>query len=62
VSNWQQRNLYGGGYHEVGNYRVFDAFPHPGYAPAAGAQEDDALERKMAELMQNQFGLKPKTQ
>jgi hypothetical protein len=46
----------------VGNYGAFDAFPHPGYAPAAGAQEDDTLARKMAELMQNQFGLKPKTQ
>jgi hypothetical protein len=60
ANNWLQRNLYGGGYHEVGNYGAFDAFPHPGYAPAAGAQEDDALARKMAELMQNQFGLKPK--
>jgi hypothetical protein len=46
----------------VGNYRAIDAFPHPGYAPAAGAQEDDALAQKMAELMQNQFGLKPKMQ
>jgi hypothetical protein len=62
ASNWLQRNLYGGGYHEVGNYNDIDAFPHPGYAPAVGAQEDDALARKMAELMQNQFGLKPKMQ
>jgi hypothetical protein len=46
----------------VENYGAFDAFPHPGYAPTAGAQEDDALARKMAELMQNQFGLKPKMQ
>jgi hypothetical protein len=46
----------------VGNYSALDAFPHPGYAPAAGTQEDDALARKMAELMQNQFGLKPKMQ
>jgi hypothetical protein len=60
ANNWLQRNLYGGGYHEVGNYGAIDAFPHPGYAPAAGTQEDDALARKMAELMQNQFGLKPK--
>jgi hypothetical protein len=44
----------------VGNYRAIDAFPNPGYMPAAGAQEDDALAQKMAELMQNQFGLKPK--
>jgi hypothetical protein len=62
ASNWLQRNLYGGGYHEVGNYGAIDAFPHPGYAPAAGAQEDDALAQKMAELMQNQFSLKPKMQ
>jgi hypothetical protein len=62
ASNWLQRNLYGGGYHEVGNYGAIDAFPHPGYTPAAGAQEDDALAQKMAELMQNQFGLKPKMQ
>jgi hypothetical protein len=46
----------------VGNYRAINAFPHPGYAPAAGTQEDDALAQKMAELMQNQFGLKPKMQ
>jgi hypothetical protein len=39
ASNWLQRNLYGGGYHEVGNYGAIDAFPHSGYAPAAGAQE-----------------------
>jgi hypothetical protein len=51
ASNWLQRNLYGGGYHEVGNYGAIDAFPHPGYAPATGAQEDDALAQKMAELM-----------
>jgi hypothetical protein len=44
----------------VGNYGAIDAFPHPDYAPTAGTQEDDALARKMAELMQNQFGLKPK--
>jgi hypothetical protein len=37
ASNWLQRNLYGGGYHEVGNYGAIDAFPHPGYALAAGA-------------------------
>jgi hypothetical protein len=53
ANNWLQRNLYSGGYHEVGNYVAIDAFPHPGYTPATGAQEDDALARKMAELMQN---------
>jgi hypothetical protein len=43
-----QRNLYGGGYHEVGNYGAIDALPNPGYGPAAGAQEDDILAQKMA--------------
>jgi hypothetical protein len=52
VSNRLQRNLYGGGYHEVGNYRAIDALPNPGYGPATGAQEDDILAQKMADLMQ----------
>jgi hypothetical protein len=52
--------LYGGGYHEVMNYDAIDALPNPGYGPATGVQEDDILAQKMADLMQNQFGLKPK--
>jgi hypothetical protein len=52
--------LYGGGYHEVANYGAIDALPNPGYGPATGAQEDDILAQKMADLMQNQFGLKQK--
>jgi hypothetical protein len=62
ASNRLQRNLYGGGYHEVGNYGAIDALPNPGFGPAAGTQEDDILAQKMADLMQNQFGLKPKMQ
>jgi hypothetical protein len=54
--------LYGGGYHEVGNYGAIDALPNPGYGRAAGIQEDDILEQKMTDLMQNQFGLKQKMQ
>jgi hypothetical protein len=54
--------LYGGGYHEVMNYGAIDALPNPGYGPATGAQEDDILVQKMADMMQNQFGLKPKMQ
>jgi hypothetical protein len=54
--------LYGGGYHEVMNYDAIDALPNPGYGPATGVQEDDILAQKMADLMQNQFGLKPKMQ
>jgi hypothetical protein len=60
VSNRLQRNLYGGGYHEVGNYGAIDALPNPGYGPAVGTQEDDILAQKVADLMQNQFGLKQK--
>jgi hypothetical protein len=62
ASNWLHRNLYGGGYHEVENYGAIDALPNPGYRPAAGMQEDDVLAQKMDDLMQNQFGLKPKMQ
>jgi hypothetical protein len=62
ASNRLQKNLYGGGYHEVMNYGAIDALPNLGYGPAAGVQEDDILVQKMADLMQNQFGLKPKMQ
>jgi hypothetical protein len=62
ASNRLQRNLYGGGYHEVMDYGAIDALPNPGYGTAAGVQEDDILVQKMADLMQNQFGLKPKMQ
>jgi hypothetical protein len=57
-----QKNLYGGGYHEVVDYGAIDALPNPGYGAAMGTQEDDVLVQKMADLMQNQFGLKPKMQ
>jgi hypothetical protein len=33
-----QRNLYGGGYHEVMDYGAIDALPNPGYGTAAGVQ------------------------
>jgi hypothetical protein len=54
--------MYGGGYHEVMDYGAIDALPNPGYGTTAGMQEDDILVQKMADLMQNQFGLKPKMQ
>jgi hypothetical protein len=60
ASNRLQKNLYGGGYHEVVNYGAIDALPNPGYDPATSVQEDDILVQKMADVMQNQFGLKPK--
>jgi hypothetical protein len=62
TNNRLQKNLYGGGYHEVMDYSAIDALPNPGYSAAAGVQEDDVLVQKMADLMQNQFGLKPKMQ
>jgi hypothetical protein len=62
ASNRLQKNLYGGGYHEVVDYGAIDALPNPGYGAAAGVQEDDILVQKMADMMQNQFGLKPKMQ
>jgi hypothetical protein len=57
ASNRLQKNLYGGGYYEVMDYGAIDALPNPGYGAAAGVQEDDILVQKMADLMQNQFGL-----
>jgi hypothetical protein len=54
--------MYGGGYHEVMDYGAIDALPNPGYGTAAVMQDDDILVQKMADLMQNQFSLKPKMQ
>jgi hypothetical protein len=62
ASNRLQKNMYGGGYHEVMDYGDIDALPNPGYGTTAGMQDDDVLVQKMADLMQNQFGLKPKMQ
>jgi hypothetical protein len=62
ASNRLQKNLYGGGYHEVMDYGAVDALPNPRYDAAAGVQEDDILVQKMADMMQNQFSLKPKMQ
>jgi hypothetical protein len=62
ASNRLQKNMYGGGYHEVMDYGAIDALPNPGYGTSAGMQDDDILVQKMADLMQNQFGLKPKMQ
>jgi hypothetical protein len=51
ASNRLQKNLYGGGYHEVMDYGAIDALPNPGYGAAAGMQEDDILVQKMADMM-----------
>jgi hypothetical protein len=62
TNNRLQKNMYGGGYSEVMDYGAIDAFPNPGYGTAAGMQDanDDILVQKMADVLQNQFGLKPK--
>jgi hypothetical protein len=62
TNNRLQKNLYGGAYHEVMDYNAIDTLLNPGYGAAAGVQEDDVLVQKMADLMQNPFGLKPKMQ
>jgi hypothetical protein len=62
TNNRLQKNMYGGGYHKVMDYGAIDALPNPGYGTATGMQDDDVLVQKMADLMQNQFGLKPKMQ
>jgi hypothetical protein len=60
ANNRLQKNMYGWGYSEVMNYGAIDAFPNPGYG--AGMQDDDILVHKMADVLQNQFDLKPKMQ
>jgi hypothetical protein len=44
------------------DYGATDAFPNPGYGTAAGMQDANnyILVLKMADVLQNQFGLKPK--
>jgi hypothetical protein len=61
ANNRLQKNMYGGGYSEVMDYGAIDAFPNPGYGTTAGLQHD-VLAQKMADVLQNQFGLKPKMQ
>jgi hypothetical protein len=62
TNNRLQKNMYGGGYSEVMDYGAIDALPNPGYGTAVGMQDanDDILVQKMADVLQNQFGLKPK--
>jgi hypothetical protein len=44
------------------DYGAIDDLPNPRYGTAVGVQKDDILVQKMADLMQNQFVLKPKMQ
>jgi hypothetical protein len=64
ANNRLQKNIYGGGYSEVMDYGAIDAFPNPGYGTTVGMQDanEDLLVQKMADVLQNQFGLKPKMQ
>jgi hypothetical protein len=74
ANNRLQKNMYGEGYSEVMDYGAIDAFPNPGYGAAAGmlngpvgrpGDQDanvDLMVQKMANVLQNQFGLKPKMQ
>jgi hypothetical protein len=43
ANNRLQKNMYGGGYHEVMDYGAIDALPNPGYGTAAEMQDDDIL-------------------
>jgi hypothetical protein len=66
--------MYGEGYSEIMDYGAIDAFPNPGYGVAAGmpngpigrpGDQDanvDLMVQKMADVLQNQFSLKPKMQ
>jgi hypothetical protein len=71
ASNRLQKNMYTGGYSEYMDYGTIDALPNPGYGAARGmaagrpGNQDanvDLLVQRMTEVLQNQFGLKPKNQ
>jgi hypothetical protein len=71
TSNRLQRNMYGNGYSEFMEYSAIDAFANPGYGgatemPAGRPGNQDAnvdlLVQRMTDVLQNQFGLKPKNQ
>jgi hypothetical protein len=63
--------MYDTGYSEFIDYRVVDALPNPGYGGAIGMPRGgpgnhdvniDLLMQRMTDVLQNQFGLKPKNQ
>jgi hypothetical protein len=71
TSNRLQRNMYGNGYSEFMDYSAIDALPNLGYGGATGmpavgpGNQDtnvDLMVQRMTEVLQNQFGLKPKSQ
>jgi len=71
VANRLQKNMYGDGYQEFADYSAVDAVPNPGYRNLAGLPFEgqahgvqnsniDLIMQRMADMMQNQYGLKPK--
>lgn len=71
LNNRLQRNMYGEGYSEFMDYNAINALPNPGYGGVAGTPAGrpgnqypnvDLLVHKMTDVLQNQFGLKPKNQ
>jgi hypothetical protein len=71
ANNRLQKNMYGIGYSEFIDYSAVDALPNPGYGGATGmpvggpGNQDvniDLLMQRMTDVLQNQFGLKPKNQ
>jgi hypothetical protein len=73
-NNRLQKNMFGGGYSEFIDYSAIDAFLNPGYGtatemptgPTRRSEDQDAnvdlMVQKMADVLQNQFGLEPKNQ
>jgi hypothetical protein len=70
TNNRLQKNMYGTGYSEFMDYSAVDALPNPGYGgatrmPVRGPGNQDVnidlLMQRMTDVLQNQFGLKPKT-
>jgi hypothetical protein len=66
-----QRNMYDNGYSKFMDYSAVDALQNPGYGGATGmlaggpGNQDtniDLLVQRMTDVLQNQFGLKPKNQ
>jgi hypothetical protein len=74
ANNKLQKNMFGDGYSEFMDYGAIDAFPNSGYGTATGmpigptgrpGDQDanvDLMVQKMADVLQNQSGLKPKNQ
>jgi hypothetical protein len=70
TNNRLQKNMYGTEYLEFMDYSDVDALPNPGYGGATGmpvggpGNQDvniDLLMQRMTDVLQNQFGLRPKT-